>query len=337
MALLKGIGKQLRIGIAKESVRGTAETSPSFWLETDDVDLDERYENAIDAQTHGVIEDNAGQSRVKNWAEGKFSMPVCDTTSALLFVSLFGSTSAVVHSGESVVYDHTIEVKQTVQHQSLTFFLHDPIPTATGATADYTHANAVVHGIDLDYALGDFVKLTAAIKAQAGSAAAVVFAPTKAYENRFLPQNMTFKVASTFAGLGAASAIKIKSAQISINENIEDDDVLGQASPRDFLNKEFSIEGTVEAIWQNESDFKDAALANTPKAMRLDLVNTAVTLGTATNPQFRIDLAKVYFTEFSRPIKIKEVVYQTIKFKAAYSDSDGLMARLLFVNTRSSY
>lgn len=120
---------------------------------------------------------------------------------------------------------------------------------------------------------------------------------------------------------------------ISIDENIEDDEVLGQTAPRDFLNKEFSIEGTIEAIWQDESDFKTQSLANTSVAMRLDLVNSDVTEGVATNPQFRLDLARVHFTEFSRPIKIKDVVYQTVSFKAAYSATDSFMARALFVNS----
>lgn len=333
MALLKGIGKQIQIGVAVESTRGTAKTSATYWLPTDDSELEERFQNVIDGQTYGVIEDNFGQTRVKNWMEGQIVMPLTGTSAAVLFYSLFGTSAAVVHAGETRVFDNTMNVLQTAQHKSLTFFVHDPIPTANGATADYTHANGVVNKIDIDYSLGNWVMLTAGIKALAGSAAAVVFTPAIVSEPRFVPQYLTFKVASTASGLTAASAIKIKNAKITIDENIEDDEVLGQVAPRDFLNKEFMIEGTIEAIFQNETDFKASALANTPKAMRLDLVNSDVTIGVAsTNPQVRLDLTKVYFTEFSRPIKIKDVVYQTIKFKAAYSASDGYMARLLWVN-----
>lgn len=333
MALNKGIGKQIQVGVAQESTRGTAKTSASYWLPVDDWAIEERYENAVDGQTYGVVEDNVSQTRVKNVADGQIKMPVTGTTAAILFHSLFGSSTAVLHSAETVVWDNTIAVLQGVQHKSLTVFVHDPIATASGATADYTHANAVVNKIDIDYSLGNFVMLDASFRAITGSAAAVVFTPSQIIEPRFVPQNMTFKVASTYATIGAASAIKIKSAKITISANGEDDDVLGQTSPRDFLSKEFSIEGTIEAIWQNETDFKSSALANTPKAMRLDLVNSDVTIGSATNPQFRLDLAKVYFTEFSRPIKIKDVVYQTVSFKAAYSTTDSFMAKALFVNT----
>jgi Phage tail tube protein len=333
MALNKGIGKQIQVGIAQESTRGTAKTSASYWLPVDDWAIEERFENAIDSQTYGLVEDSVSQTRVKNVAEGEIRMPVTGTSAAILFHSLFGSSTAVLHSGETTVFDNTAAVLQNVQHKSLTVFVHDPIPTASGATADYTHANAIVSKIDIDYSLGNFVMMNASFRAVTGSAAAVVFTPTQIIEPRFVPQYMTFKVATTYSGLGAASAIKIKSAKISISSPVDDDDVLGQTSPRDFLNKEFSVEGTIEAIWQNETDFKSSAIANTSKAMRLDLVNSDVTIGVATNPQFRLDLAKVFFTEFSRPVKIKDVVYQTVNFKAAYSTTDSFMAKALFVNT----
>lgn len=333
MALNKGIGKQIQVGLAVETVRGTAKTSATYWLPVDDWSIESRFANAVDVQTYGIIEDNVNQVRVKNWSEGQIRMPVTGTSAAVLFRALIGSSFGVLHAGETNVYDNTMNVAQNVQHPSLTFFVHDPIPTASGATADYTHANGVVHKIDIDYSLGNFVMMTAGIRAQSGSAAAVVFVPSQTLETRFVPQYLTFKTASTFSGLGAASAIKIKSAQITIDSSPEDDDVLGQVAPRDFLNKEFMCEGTIEAIWQNESDFKTNALANTAQAMRFDLVNSDVTIGVVpTNPQFRLDLARVHFTEFSKPIKIKDVVYQTVKFKAAYSISDGLMLRALFVN-----
>lgn len=336
--LLKGIGKQLQIAVVKETTRGTAKTTAAYWLAVDDWNIDERYNNAVDQQTYGLIEDSVSQTRVKNWAEGQLRFPISGTSSAVLFLSLFGTDTPAAHSGETYIYDHVLTVAQNVQHQSLTFLIHDPIATANGATADYSHANGVVHQIQIDYSLGNFVMGTASIKALKGSAAAVAFVPSQTIEDRFVPQYMTFKVASAVSGLNAASPIKIKSAQVTIDAGDEDDEVLGNVAPQDFLNKEFSVEGTIEAIWQNETDFKVAALANTAKAMRLDLVNSDVSFGVVpSNPQFRLDLAKVYFTEFSRPIKIKDVVYQTVKFKAAYSPSDAFMAKATFVNSIASY
>lgn len=335
MALTRGIGKLLQIGVAVESTRGTAKTSAQYWLAVDDWAIEEKFANAVDTQVYGRIEDNVSQTRVKDWAEGSIKCPLGGTTAAVIFRSLLGSSAAVLKSGETKIFDNYATVAQNIQHPSLTLFIHDPIATATGATADYSHANAMVNKVSIDYSLGNFVMMDVGVRAIRGSAAAVAFVPSQVVETRFVPQYMSFKVASAYAsnGLTNAAVIRIKNAKITIDQNIEDDDTLGNTAPRDFLNKEFSIEGTIEAIWQNESDFKDAAIANTPKAMRLDITNSDVTEGVSSNPKLRIDLARVHFTEISRPVKIKDVMYQTLGFKAAYSVTDGFMVQAIFTNS----
>ena len=340
VALTRGIGKQLQIGIAKESTRGTPVASATYWLPVDDWAIEEKYKNAVDVQTYGLIENAVSQTRVKNWAEGSIKMPLTGTTAALLFLSLLGTDTPATHAGETTVYDHPITVAQNVQHQSLTFFVHDPIATAGGSniTADYSHANGVVSKIALDYSLGKFIELTATIKAQKGSSAAVAFTPSQQVETRFVPQYLTFKSAATLGALVGATAIKLKSAKIDIDNSEEDDDVMGTTTPRDFLNKEFKVSGSFEAIWQNESDFKINALANTPQAIQFDLINTDVTMGMVpTNPEFKVTLAKVYFTDFSRPVKIKDLMYQTVKFEAVYSVSDAQMIKVTATNQVASY
>src|SRR5665213_148662 len=89
-------------------------------------------------------------------------------------------------------------------------------------------------------------------------------------------------VASTGAATSytfGPAVIALKSAKVTINANVEDQDVLGSTNPADFLNKEFSIEGTLEAIYQNESDFKTQFMGPTPVSIRLDIKNTDVSLG----------------------------------------------------------
>lgn len=328
--MAKGIGRQYSVGLAKESSRGTAISSATYWLAFSDAAIDEKFNNVIDEQAIGVVEDSNGQTRVKNWAEGPISAPIADKHFGLILLSLFGTDTPTTHAGETIVYDHAFTVQQGVQHQSLTVFLDDPI-----TTVDYKHALAVVTKLDLDYALGKFVEYTATIKALKGATGSQT--PSITTENRFVPQYLTFKSAANLSGLAAATAIPLKSLKLSIDAGTTDDDVLGNVAPRDFLNTTFSVEGQLEAMWQTESDFKTNALANTAQALRLDLINTDVTIGSATNPELKIDLAKVIFTEFSRPIKIKDVVYQTVKFKASYSTADSQMIKATLTNLVATY
>jgi hypothetical protein len=131
--------------------------------------------------------------------------------------------------------------------------------------------------------------------------------------------------------------IALKSAKLTINANVEDQEVLGSLNPADFLNKEFSVEGTMECIYQNNSDFKDQFMGPYPLAIRLDIKNTDVTLGTATNPELILDMPKCTIQELGRPFKVKDLVYQTIKFKALYSVTDTLMLKATLTNIVNGY
>src|SRR5579872_6346948 len=106
----KGIGKLFQIGIAKETTRGTAKTTASYWPAFTDAAPEEKFENAVDSQSYGVIEDSASQTRTKNWMEGTINAPLSDQSFVLLLLSLLGTDAVTTHSGETVVYDHALTV-----------------------------------------------------------------------------------------------------------------------------------------------------------------------------------------------------------------------------------
>ena len=251
-----------------------------------------------------------------------------DQSTGLLFLSLLGSQAVATHSGESVVYDHTFSVGESAQHQSLTLFIHDPL-----SGTDYSHANGVIHKMEIDAELKKFVQLSCSGRAQKGVSQSA-FTPSILTENRFIPQYMTFKYATAVSGLSGATAIALKNIKLTVDETIEDQEVLGSVAPADFLNKEFKVEGQLECIYQNLTDFKTVALAtpNVGQAMLIDLINTDVVLGSATNPELKITLNQVFFSEYSRPIKVKDLVYQTVKFRGSYKLADSAMITILLTN-----
>lgn len=392
------IGRLFQVGIAKETTRGTTPGSVGYWLAFAEASIDEKYNNAVDTEVYGVVEDSASMTRTKNWSEGDIKGPIGDLHFGLFLYSLLGGYAVGTHSGESVVYDHTFTVQEGVQHQSLSTYIHDP----AAAAQDYSYANAMVAKLDLEYSLGKFVAYTVHLMAQKGVQQSQ-YSPSQSAENRFVPQYMTAAFAPSLAGaagtltatgtaattihvtglsintnllrvgmtvtgtnipvgakivtivsstafdLSIAStgtvssmtfgpaAIKLKSLKLSVDQNVESYDVLGSLAPADFFNKEFKVEGQLDALFQNESDFKTLSLANTPQAMSIDLLNTDVTIGTSTHPELKILLAKCYFTEYGRPIKIKDLIVQSVKFKAVYSISDASMMKAVLTNTLSTY
>jgi len=393
MAATKGIGRLIQFGYAKESTRGTAQSSATFWVPWKDFTLDDKKEFATDASAYGIIEDSIAMSQTKSWAEGSVAGNIGDTTFGLFLYSLFGGY-AVSGSGP---YTHTFTVGESAQHKSLTFFKHDPL-----AAVDYSYANGVVGKLEISVALKQFCQFTATLMAQTGASQSN-FTPSTTSENFMLPQFLEAQFALNKAGVegsltatGTASStihvtacsinpqtnlkvgmgvtgtniptnttvakivsataydlsaattgaigtqtftpatIALKSAKLTIASNIEAQEVLGTVTPADFLNKEFTVEGQFEAILQNESDFKTQfegtqnSSGNQPLALILNMYNSS-----SSGAEF--EMPKCYITEYGVPYKVKDLVYQNIKFKAVYSVSDTLMAQAIVTNGTSTY
>lgn len=329
--MAKGIGRILNFGIAKETTRGTANAAADFWVPVESATMDDQIENVTDEQSIGVIEDSKGQTRVRNYGSFKITAPLEDKTFPLILYSTFGTLVSTTDSDAAgTVRDHTVTVQQGAQHQALSLYADDSL-----ATADYKFANGAIDKLTIKYELKKF--LTFEMTAMSKAGATTTNTPSFSAQNRYLPQHLTFTVNDTYAHISTGTAISLKSLQLDITQNVESDDVLGSVTPADFLNKQFSIEGTIEALWQNEADFKTAFLAGTQKAVRISLVNTDVTIGTSAHPTVQIDLAKVIFSDLSRPLVLNDLVKQTIKFKAHYSTTDSLMVSILCKNLQGSY
>jgi hypothetical protein len=317
--------------------RGTTPASVGFTIPFDEASIEEKDTKIVKSQAQGVIEDSVGEEIARQWAEGSFKAPLTEQGFGLILLSLLGSdTPTAKVAPNAAVYDHAMSVAQSVQHQSLSLYLTDAAATANAQ--DYSHALGVVESVEVAFETGKVLDFTAKIKAKKGVQGAVT--PATVAEHHFLPQDVTVKFASALSGLAAASATKIRNLKLTINQNTESDEVLGDIGPNDYLNKNFSISGTLEASWDSEGTFKTAALAGTTQAMRVDIKNTRDVIGgvnATANPELLIDLAKVTFEEITRPWKVGDIVRQIVKFKAHYSTTDSKMVAVTLTNTVGSY
>lgn len=322
----KFIGRLVDIGIAKEASRGSAETDVDFYLPKTSLSLDDGIEQVIDESSIGVIEDATNASVVAKFAEGEIEGNVLDKSFGLILLAALGQVSTSGPS-QTTVYTHAFSVLQSAQHPSLTLFLDDP-------NQDYKYALAVIKSLELDVMLGAYAKYKAAFRSKVGATATL--SPSYSAENHFLPQHGSLKTATNLSGLGAASAIDVRSVKLTINKNVEDDRKLGSLDADDILNKQLSVEGTVELVF-DDNTFKTEMLADTAKAMRLRLTNSDVTIGSSLNPQLTIDLAKVKFSNFERGYENDGIVTATVDFKGFYSLTDTSLITAELINTQASY
>jgi hypothetical protein len=322
----KFIGRLVDIGIKKETTRGTAESTATFYLPKMSMSYDDKIEQVIDESSYGVIEDSVGASIISKYAEGEFEGKIGDKSIGLLFLATLGSVSTTGPTQTSV-YTHTFSVQEDNQCDSLTIFQDDP-------NQDYTYPLGMIDSMDLDVSLGEFCKVTCAFRSLVGSTATLT--PSYSAENNFLPQHGSIVYADTLAGLDAGTTVSLRSIKLSISKNLEDDRKIGSVNAVDILNKQMSIEGSAELIFDAVT-FKTFMLADTAKALRIRLTNTDVTIGSSLNPKLTIDLAKVKFSEFTRNYGNDDIVTVAISFKAFYSISDSKMVTMELINEQSSY
>jgi len=321
----KFTGAQVNIGAAKEAVRGTAEASATFYIPNTSLSVDDKIETVQDENTLGVIEDIQGISTVHKSAEGEFEGKIGDKSIGLFLYALLGAKA--VSGPTDSAYTHTFTVAQSAQHQSLTIFQDDP-------NQDYKYANAMIKSFDLMCELGKFVTYKIGWLSKIGATATLT--PSYAAENTFLPQHGTFKIASTAAGLGAASATVIRNIRLNVSKNLQEDNAIGNIGPVDILNTRLAIEGELELVFNDET-FKTQLIADTVQAMRIELNNSDVLIGSTSTPKLTIDLNAVKFSEFTRNYSNKDITTATVKFKAYYKLADTKMVTMTLINAQTSY
>jgi hypothetical protein len=322
----KFIGRLADIGIAKEAVRGTAETSATFYLPKTSLTYDDGVEQVVDESSVGVIEDSADASVVGKFGAGEIEGLIGDKSFGLLLLAALGTVSTSGPS-QTTVYTHTFSVQEDAQHDSLTLFLDDP-------NQDYKYALGMIESLEIDATIGQFAKFMAAFRSKVGATATL--SPSYTAENKFLPQHGSLSYASTLSGLSSPTTVNVRSVKLKIEKNVEDDRKLGSLDAVDILNKQFAVEGSFELVF-DANTFKTEMLADTAKAIRLRLTNSDVTIGTNLNPQITIDLAKVKFSNFEKSYSNDDIVVAAVDFKAFYSISDSKMITVELINTQSSY
>lgn len=324
--MTKFIGRRFNVGIAKETTRGVARAA-QYWLPKTALSIDDKINFVTNDNSVGVIEDSQTQDITSKYSEGTIEGRITDSGLGLLLLAALGGENSVV-TVEGATRDHSFYVNQSAQHQSLTVAVVEP---NSNSGSGFAYALGMIDELEINMEIGQYATYKASFRANGGASATNTTSYTA--ENAFRPQDGIFKMASAVSGLAAASAISIKKANIVIKKNIEDDIIIGTVTPTDRLNRQFSVEGSVELIYDDRTYIDTDMLADLVQAIRLQFINTSVTIGSSSNPTLTIDLYRAKIGEVARKIENDEIVAQTFKFKAFY---DLTSAKLIAATLRNT-
>ena len=315
------IGRNLAVGIGKETVKGTG-VDADYWLGITSFSHKDDATSVMSEAGTGGIWMNGDQSLVSTkFAEGDLEFEMDDQSLPLVLLATFGTLASAAEVAQAGAYRHTLTLLNTAQHPSLSIITKTPDSTDR-------FAMGIIDSLSMDFELGSIVKCSMGTKSQPSA----THTDTVAFvaNNKFLGRQMGVKIADDVSGLDAATALTASKASINIAKNADFYNVIGLDVPADVYNKGFAINGEIELSF-DDLTYKNYVMDGTYKALRLELENTSVTIGVDISPKLVIDLPKVAFSDWDADYAMDDLVKQSISFTALFDITTGKVINSCYV------
>lgn len=325
------IGRLTKIGLGKETVRGTA-VAPTYWIPVLDLGFDDKIELKDNESGFGNLAAIQDSQIVKKWAEGDYGGKIFDRSVGMELVGLFGAAPTSAQRTTTGVYDHTYAMAQNNQHTSL---------TAAISEANYQgrYPLAMISSWSLEAEVGDYIRRTCSLISKASSSSSET--PSYTNENEFTPKDMSIKFAAAGAvdaTLDSASAVKIRSVNLEINKNTDGLQVFGSNDLDDIVNKQIEVTGEFE-MYYDDRTYHTLAQAGTHQAMRIEILNSAKIIGTSGthNPALRFTMREVALDLPERGFDNNDILTISVGFRAVLNLTAGTLIEARLTNEVVSY
>lgn len=315
-------GRKIKVGVGRETTRGTA-VAAQYWLRWETFDFFDTASTIYNQSALGVLDKYSQAEIVEAWSEGTLAGKITDQGIGEILWATLGSHSAALHATETTVWDHTFSESQANQAQTLTIIRVDP-------NQSLQYANSMVKSFELDVKAGDYVRHNTSFMAMPGTTATAT--PAYVAENEFKAKYTVVKMATTVAGLTSATAIPLNNFKLTINKDVANYWIVGQNNPEDIFAQTTEVTGEFQLLY-TDSTYFTPRFANTVEAIQVTITNTDVTIGTSANPTLQITLPQCYLSTFKADNSIDGMVQQTVSFTGTYSLSTGYAVQAILTNT----
>lgn len=319
------MGREIALGLATEATRGTAETVADKWFRKVSANVIERAAYAEDDTTTGRIEAGMGRRMTQTYVEGDLSGILHADAFGWLLSNVYGICVSTVVTGS--VYSHVFNVKQNAQHTSLTLFAKD------GSIQQKTFSNCMINTLSMNVSIDDYIRFSAGfIGSVAASNADTV---TYGTEYDFIARDVVIKIAATSGGLTGATALKATAFDITWDQAVIRNHVVGARTPNDNLNSQLMIEGSMTLLYA-DTTLKDLALSDTARYMQVAITGEA-DIGSGNFPTITLLMNRVLFSEWERSGENDELVTETVKFRAYFNTTDQKQSQVTLKNLTTAY
>lgn len=301
--MTKFLSRRGALGIAVEATRGTP-VVPSYWLPWATISFNDTVTNVAENEGLGNIADQDSFFVTYQQGEGNVDAQLYDSALGYILSSLLGAKPSTAGS-----YTHTFTMSQTNQPVTLSLFWKDP-------DRSYIFPMAVVESLKVSIAPGGLVNYTIGFKSKAARDWTAQTPSFTALGNKFLHQNLQYRLATTIAGLAGASETVLKSFDMTIDRNSIFDTTLGTVEPNDILSQEMNITGNLGLNLLDDT-FRNYMKAGTYMAMEFYLYSSATS-------NLKMQFPRVSFSAWDPTYTLKDIAQQKVQFKANYDAANAL-------------
>lgn len=304
----KHVGRRGTLAFVKEATRGTIPAlTNAIWVPRSTISFDDKTETAREQEGLGKIADSDSNFVVQQMAEGEIESMLDDKALGIILTSLLGTSPVITGANP---YTHTYTLSNSNQHQSLAVLYQDPDITQIWPLA-------VVDSLKISVETNGIVMYTIGFKSRVGRDWTSQTATFTSLGQKFLHQHLVFKTAAAVGSLAAASAISLKSLELTISANTKFDSVLGTVEPEDILGQSFSVEGTIN-LNKEDQTYRRLMLDGTYKAMDISFIRNS------SSSSLQLQFPRVDFTEWEQDRGLDDIVSQKVNFKANYDAANAL-------------
>lgn len=244
--------------------------------------------------------------------------------------TLTGWTSGATSTSDydSSIYVHLFEVQQDNNHPTMTTF-------GNNSVQDVYATYCAINSFGITVNTEEYITFNTSILGKALSDDGSPPTPSFTVENLFMARHTNVYLASTAAWLDSADAEDLQNLSVNIEKNLYQEPKLWTKSVNAFHNQNLDVSGSISGIYKT-NDTMDLLRNETKRFMRIDVVNSDVTIGTAENPAMIMEFGQMVFDDFNKSSDNDQVATVDSNFVGEFNQSSGYSMSIELINTKSS-
>jgi hypothetical protein len=321
--MAKIIGQDVEVALTKESVRGIVATAQSTdWIARGTLEVTPVKEIVEIMVNEGRITTRREIKAVHFENEITITMPMDRKHVGKYLMAFFGSVATQTATPQASTNTHTYAILDTGYVPSYTV-------TVLYGGEQYQYALGVASNVKVELTTDAEPKLSVTFLTKKHTTTTGL-TPSYPANSYFSPIDTQVYSTLTYAGIGDGNEVSIREASIEYTRDVKKMKYLGSDTYENAIGADFDVKAHIvkdfdEETWASgDTTFAhEDYLANTTRALRVKLTDTATTIGASTNPTITFDIPSAKFTEYKTSPELKEIVgeeYDVMPFDDGTND-----------------